>query len=121
MKPVTLLLMPTRRMKKKTHGGRRPRAGGKPKNRHAQLSVWSKSGQRAWLKAQADARKISMSDCLEEILQQAMGIKEAIGIKDDQHAWLKAQANARKISSRRVTRRDSSGRNASRAVTKEKL
>ena len=39
-----------------------------------------------------------MSDCLEEILQQAMGIKEAIGIKDDQHAWLKAQANVRKIS-----------------------
>jgi uncharacterized protein (UPF0297 family) len=98
MKPVTLLVMPTRRIKKTTHGGRRPRAGRKPKNRHAQLSVWIKSGQRAWLKAQADARKISMSDCLEEILQQAMGIKEAIGIKDDQHAWLKAQANVRKIS-----------------------
>jgi hypothetical protein len=91
MEPVTLLLMPTRRIKKTTHGGRRPRAGRKPKNRHSQLSVWIKSEQRAWLKAQADTREISMSDFLEEILQQAMGIKA------DQHAWLKAQADVRKI------------------------
>jgi len=49
------------------------------------------SDQRAWLKAQADTREISMSDFLEEILQQAMGIKA------DQHAWLKAQADVRKI------------------------
>jgi hypothetical protein len=62
--------MPTRRTEKKTHGGRRPRAGRKPKNRHSQLSVWIKSGYHAWLKARADKLNISVSDVLEEILKR---------------------------------------------------
>jgi hypothetical protein len=62
--------MPTRRTKKKTHGGRRPRAGRKSKNRHSQLSVWIKSGYHIWLKARAAELNISVSDMLEEILKR---------------------------------------------------